>query len=186
MIIFLNGASSSGKTSLARALQEAWDGPLIYWSLDHVISQLPFSYTGEGEYSKEGFELVSTAIVAREHGYALNDLSAAYIGQISGLGYDIVVDYVLLEETMLRPFVDNFREIEVCFVGIDCQEDVIARRNEARKDRAPGLSVPQRQSVHFCRSLYDLELDSTEKSPQALAHILLNHIGSVPTTKGLA
>ena len=92
MIIFLNGASSSGKTSLARALQEAWDGPLIYWSLDHVISQLPFSYTGEGEYSKEGFELVSTAIVAREHGYALNDLSAAYIGQIRGLGYDIVVD----------------------------------------------------------------------------------------------
>lgn len=184
MIIFLNGASSSGKTSLARALQEAWDGPLIYWSLDHVISQLPFSYTGEGEYSREGFELVNSAIVAREHGCALNDLSATYLSQICGVGYDIIVDYVLLEESMLRPFIEDFREIEVCFVGVDCQEDVISRRNESRQDRAPGLSVVQRQSVHFCRSLYNLELDSSEKSPQELAKILLEHIGSVPLEKG--
>ena len=33
MIIFLNGASSSGKTSLARALQDSWGDPLLCWSL---------------------------------------------------------------------------------------------------------------------------------------------------------
>ena len=186
MIIFLYGASSSGKTSLARVLQKACDGPLIYWSLDHGISQLPFAYTGEGEHSSAGFELVNSAIVARDHGYALNELSAAYVAQIGGLGYDIVVDYVLLEETMLKPFLESFREIDVCFVGVHCREDVMARRNEAREDRAPGLSVSQGQSVHFCRSLYNLELDSSEKSPHVLAQILLEHMACVPTTKGLA
>ena len=185
MIIFLNGASSSGKTCLARALQDVWDGPLIYWSLDHVISQLPFSYTGKGEYSREGFELVDSAIVVRDHGYALNDLSATYVRQLSTLEYDIVVDYVLLDEAMLSPFEDNFREIEVCFVGVDCRADVISRRNEAREDRAPGLSILQRQNVHFCRSRYNLELDSSEKSPQALAQTLLDHIGSAPAQKGM-
>lgn len=186
MVIFLNGASSSGKTSLARALQEVWSGPLIYWSLDHVISQLPFSYTGKGEYSREGFELIDSAVVARDHGYLLNDLSATYVRQLSALEYDIVVDYVLLDEAMLRPFEDNLREIEVCFVGVDCRVDIISRRNEAREDRATGLSISQCDSVHFCRSRYDLDLDSSENPPHVLAKILLDHINSAPLKKGLA
>ena len=59
MIVFLNGASSSGKTSLARALQANWSEPLLYWSLDMVIAQLPFAYTGKGAHAQEGFEVTA-------------------------------------------------------------------------------------------------------------------------------
>lgn len=186
MIIVINGASSSGKTSLARALQDAWEGPLLYWSLDHVISQLPFAYTGEGEHSAEGFELLNSEIVARQHGYILNELSAGYVGQVGRLGYDLVVDYVFLDETMLRPFAESLREIEICFVGVDCREDIISKRNEARKDRAKGISKMQRQNVHFCRTLYDIELDSTHSLPAVLAEKILEYLDSNPPGKGLA
>jgi chloramphenicol 3-O phosphotransferase len=91
MLILINGASSSGKTSLARSLQKLWSGPLLYWSLDQVISQLPFSYTGTGEYSTTGFEAVDSDIYVRKHGYVLNDLSVAYIVSLANAGYDVVI-----------------------------------------------------------------------------------------------
>ena len=37
MIIFLNGASSSGKTTLGRALQRLIDRPTFYFSSDQLV-----------------------------------------------------------------------------------------------------------------------------------------------------
>ena len=73
-----------------------WSGPLLYWSLDHAISQLPLSYTERGHNAVEGFELVGSEIRAGKHGYALNELSAQYVAETDRKGYDLVVDYVLL------------------------------------------------------------------------------------------
>ena len=39
-VIVLNGPSSSGKTSLARAMQAVWHGPLLHIGLDTVIGML--------------------------------------------------------------------------------------------------------------------------------------------------
>ncbi|MEV1042213.1 hypothetical protein AB0J01_37190, partial [Streptomyces sp. NPDC050204] len=33
-VIFLNGTSSAGKTTLARAIQEESDEPYLYWGID--------------------------------------------------------------------------------------------------------------------------------------------------------
>jgi len=44
-IIVLNGTSSSGKTTLVRAMQSAWPRPLLHIGLDHFINMLPFAYT---------------------------------------------------------------------------------------------------------------------------------------------
>jgi len=40
-IIFLNGTSSSGKTSLARALQRELEEPFLYYSSDTFATFLP-------------------------------------------------------------------------------------------------------------------------------------------------
>ena len=37
-IILLNGASSSGKSSLAQALQRQLDEPFWHWSIDHLLA----------------------------------------------------------------------------------------------------------------------------------------------------
>jgi chloramphenicol 3-O phosphotransferase len=185
MIILINGASSSGKTSVARALQSQWDGPLLYWSLDKVISQLPVSYTGNGGNSSEGFEILGSEIFARKHGRALNNLSAAYVASLATAGYDVVVDYIFLNEEILSPFTTELRDHALCFVGITCNQDIINARNIARNDRITGLSVSQQSSVHFCEAFYDLKIDSSETDPEALAAQINSHIQQSTFSRGI-
>jgi chloramphenicol 3-O phosphotransferase len=53
-IIYLNGPSSSGKTTLAKALQHAFDDLFLHVSIDKIISWMPEKvndWTGDGETS---------------------------------------------------------------------------------------------------------------------------------------
>ncbi|MGE3320240.1 MAG: AAA family ATPase, partial [Candidatus Berkiella sp.] len=38
MIIFLNGTSSVGKSTLARAIMRQSERPFIYYSIDHLVN----------------------------------------------------------------------------------------------------------------------------------------------------
>jgi chloramphenicol 3-O-phosphotransferase len=136
MIILINGASSSGKTSLARALQAGWEGPLLHWSL-------------------------------------------------ADAAYDLVVDYLFLNEDLLLPFTDSLRSHQLCFVGLNCDEDLLAKRNLERRDRASRLAVAQQSSIHFCQQFYDLSLDSSQESPEELARVLLDFLGCHTMSKGI-
>src|SRR5215210_7269944 len=40
-VIFLNGTSSAGKSSIAKILQETMDGYFIHTGIDHFIERLP-------------------------------------------------------------------------------------------------------------------------------------------------
>jgi len=193
MIIFINGASSSGKTSLARALQEKWSRPLLYCSLDAVIAQLPFALTGEGSEAVDGFplNLIRTPEGSRPSigvgsiGRDLIDLSAQYVASIAGCGYDVVVDYVLLDDRMYEAFRKKLAHVETVFVGVICNSETLNQRESARGDRALGLSEQQENSVHFCRSQYDLELESTTRSPAQLASVIIRYVIDSEITLGL-
>jgi chloramphenicol 3-O phosphotransferase len=52
-IIFLNGASSSGKSTLARFLQEALAEPFLYVSSDHLVASgmLPARRDPQGAFA---------------------------------------------------------------------------------------------------------------------------------------
>ena len=173
MIILLNGASSSGKTTLGRALQDLWAGPLIYLSLDGVISQLPFRYTGAGSHSSEGFRVAGAEAQVGDHGYRLNKLYADYAVSLCDSGYDVVIDYVFLDAQLLEPFKKGLAAHDVYFIGVKCNEDTIGQRNDARHDRVSGLSISQQSTVHFCEHLYDMELDSSRIKAEDLARRVL-------------
>ena len=49
-VIYLNGASSSGKTTIARGLQESLDEPYMHLTVDGYLHQLPGKYLADGEY----------------------------------------------------------------------------------------------------------------------------------------
>lgn len=189
MIIFINGASSSGKTSLARALQEQWSGPLTYWSLDSVISQLPYRYTGSGADANEGFPLTATPDGAHEIGVGvtglkLNQLSAQYLQSLAASGFDIVADFVLLNEAVLAPYQAALAQIPLLFVGLYCDPAALYQRNQQRADRAAGLSQRQQETVHFCAAQYDLRLDSTVHSSSELCAALTSHLTATRVTPG--
>ncbi len=47
-IIVLNGTSSSGKSSIAHALQQTLDEPFLHFDCDQFKGMLPLNRTGEG------------------------------------------------------------------------------------------------------------------------------------------
>lgn len=55
-IIYLNGPSSVGKTTLAKAIQEAFEEPFLHMSFDKVIGLMPQKMNNwTGGYASSGF-----------------------------------------------------------------------------------------------------------------------------------
>ncbi len=185
MIVLVNGASSSGKTSLCRELQQRWPSPLVYCSIDQVIANLPFAYTGQGTHAQLGFGVQGSEIQVGEHGYAVNLAEVVRIQHLHEQNYDIVVDYVMLDERLFAAFVEGLREYPLYFVGLFCAPEQLAERNINRDDRIAGLSLAQQQSVHFCRASYDLELSSSDHTAAELADLVLAGLSAVPATTGI-
>ena len=57
-VIFLNGASSSGKTSIGKALQDILDQPYLLLGLDTMFQTVPPRWAGGtlGVFRQQGFE----------------------------------------------------------------------------------------------------------------------------------
>jgi chloramphenicol 3-O phosphotransferase len=194
LIIFLNGASSAGKSSIVRELQSRWNGPLIYLSLDAVISQMPFQYTGDGALSEKGFPLIQQKVngktcvkaMSGEYGYKLNEIYALHAKATVEAGFDVVIDYVLLDKEMLSPFKYAFIDLEVCFVGVRCDSEELNRRNLMREDRIDGLSVAQDNTIHFCQNAYDLTVNSTNDYAGLLSQIIMDHVSEKTIGHGIS
>lgn len=123
--------------------------------------------------------------MAGDHGMALNALSANYVCNLADAGYDLVVDYLFLNEEFLLPFRDSLRNHQLCFVGLNCDENLLAKRNLDRRDRVSRLALAQQSSIHFCRQYYDLSLDSSRDSSEELVSKLLDFLGRHTMSKGI-
>ena len=186
MIILLNGPSSSGKTSIARALQSAWDTPLVYLALDTIIGMLPFAYTGTGPRAQEGFHLFEhseegetlTGYRMGALGRQLNQKLAGLTADIARDGLDVVVDHVLIDVESIRPFLTALPLQDSYLVGVNCELDELRRREQSRGDRMLGLARFQHIRVHWMRDYYDLEVDSFDGSPDVLASAIIARVHS--------
>lgn len=184
--ILLNGASSSGKTSLARALQGMWPGPLAHVGIDTIISMLDPAYTGGGAKADLGFPLVSElngseAVMRFEMGPVgriLNSRLAAFAAGLNSDGVDVVIDHVLIDDDAVRPFARSLDPVSTHFIAVRCDASVALERERARGDRATGLVRDQLERVHAGARWYDHELDSTHTPSSVLADQLMEACAS--------
>lgn len=54
-IVFLNGCGSSGKSSIAKAIQTLSKTPWLHVGIDTFIDMLPEKFWGNGKYAKQGY-----------------------------------------------------------------------------------------------------------------------------------
>ena len=149
-IILLNGASSSGKTTLARAVLCRIDTPFWHISIDHLRDSgvLPRERIRRGEFDWRamrepffvGFE---TSLVA----YAR-------------AGNDLVVEHIMESEAWLARIVGILAGLDVFFVGVNCPLDELERREQARGDRKIGDARRDFFAIHRGCD-YDVEVEST-------------------------
>ena len=151
-VIFLNGTSSSGKSSIAAELLELLPGPYFSLSRDAVNSMR--SRTRTPEFGTPEFDVVFDRTVLGYH-RMLAGLAAA--------GNGVIADHVLRPH-WLADCVEVLREQEVTFVGVHCPLPELQRRERARGDRPPGLAERQFPVVH-AHGDYDFECDTSVFRP---------------------
>lgn len=194
MIIMLNGVSSSGKSSIARALQDSWHTPLLHVGVDTFIDMMPARFCGEGEEARYGLRFVEVQtqdgpVVEIHSGPYAKRLFAGMIGAIGALARarnDIILDEVLFGDDMLKEYVHELRGQTVYFVAIHCPLEIVEQRERERGDRFLNSAKAQFPLVHGPTRHYDLQLDSSLSSPQQLADHIKTSIANTPDPQGFA
>jgi chloramphenicol 3-O phosphotransferase len=149
-IILVNGASSSGKSTLCAGLQASLDAPFWHYSIDHIRTAgvLPWRRIDAGEFSWpdmrpaffEGFHRCLPALAAA--------------------GNNLIVEHIVETAAWMSRLVQLLATIDVFFVGLHCPLAELERRERQRGDRRDGEARQDHAIVHSFGT-YDMEIDST-------------------------
>ena len=157
--IVLNGASSAGKTSIARAMQEIWPAPLIHASLDSFTDVFRWSAIRGEEVRRE----CHTYGVASFHDY---------LSRAAASGFPLVVDHVFEQQTWYESTLEALKRLPTLVVGVRCPIDILEDREMRRNDRKAGMARWQHLRVHEGKR-YDLEVDTKAVSAAECASVIL-------------
>lgn len=168
-VILLNGASSSGKSSVGRALQRALDGPWFLFPVDALGAMR------STEHARSLDEVEVEAMLRRTRlGYH------RAVAAVASVGNDVIMDYPLSERWRLDDLLDVLEGFDVTLVDVRCSPDELDRRERARGDRPVGLARSQDTSRHDDR---DIAVDTTTASPEACATAIAAELAALDRGK---
>lgn len=160
-VIVLNGTSSSGKSSVAAALQERLEGPWLHSEMDVFARMLPSRYQ----------------VTPARWGPLLNGSFAA-VAALARAGNNVIFDLVLPPSAKqdLAAVLDG---VPTVFIGVLCERRVAEEREARRADRAVGLVTKQIDIVHR-ECDYDFTVETSGAAPDEVADQIARrlHAGS--------
>lgn len=156
-IIVINGASSSGKTSLASELLPLLPTAHFLMSVDDFNAM-----RARRELTGPELEVVLRRTRAGFH---------RAVAAMAQAGNDVVVDLVLSEEWRWLDCVRVFAGVDVLFVGVKCDLRELERRESTRADREPGLARRQWHRVHL-HDDYDVVVETDKVSAREAARAI--------------
>ena len=155
-IIFLNGVSSSGKTTLAKALQEKLSEPFYHLSNDTFCYMSPDKFI-----DIDMGETYDRALKGMYH----------TIKAFSDIGINVIVDDVLLKKgyDRLGECVRLLRYYDALFVHVVCSDlEELRRREKQRGDRGIGQGESQLPQLNP-QDTYDITVDTHKNSTEECA-----------------
>lgn len=160
-IIFLHGASSSGKSTIARALQARIEKPFWHISIDHLrdAGVLPLERFRKGDFA---WADARTAFFDGFH---------ASLAAYTNAGNNLILEHILDTEGWMETLRRILAPHDVFFVAVHCPLPLLIGREAERADRAPGSAQRDFETIHAGRR-YDLELNS-EDGPETNVDVLL-------------
>jgi chloramphenicol 3-O phosphotransferase len=168
-IILLNGASSSGKSSIGRALQEVLPDPWFLFPVDSLGAMRSSDHTGgvdDGE--------IDALLRQTRMGYH------RAVAGLASVGNDVVMDYPLSEPWRLADLLKVLDGFDVTLVDVRCSPAELDRRERARGDRPAGLARSQQVFVHDDR---DIVVDSTNATPEGCARTIATELTALGLSK---
>ena len=168
-VILLNGPSSSGKSSVGRAMLPLLDEPWFFVPVDVVSGmrstayRLPLDDAG-----------VHALLTRTRRGYHRT------VAALASAGNHVIMDYPLSEPWRLADLLVVLDGYDVTLVDVVCSPDELERRERVRGDRPVGLAASQAVFEHADR---DLTIDTTTSSPEECAASIVSRLDTLSRPK---
>jgi chloramphenicol 3-O phosphotransferase len=133
-IIFINGTSSSGKSSIVRALQDLLVEPYFEAGIDKFIWILPERYLDRPFWD----DVLGLADRAGVVGRNLVRGMHSAIQALSKAGCKVIADHVLVEPSWAKECGVVFSSMPASLIGVHCPLEVLEQREHSRKNRTLG------------------------------------------------
>ncbi|WP_312106519.1 AAA family ATPase [Lachnoclostridium sp.] len=147
-IIYLNGVSSAGKTTLSKTLQERLTEPYYYMSMDTFMYMTPEKFINNDCDENEGIWLQS--IINMYH----------TIKMYSDMGYNTIVDDVFVDDYLPLKMLEILHDYPALFVQVTCPLEELQRREKERGNRDIGLAESQLPDLYPIDKTYDITVDT--------------------------
>jgi chloramphenicol 3-O phosphotransferase len=169
-IILLNGASSSGKSSIGRALLPLLPDPWFLVPVDGISGMRATVHRRTLDDDE-----IDEMLIRTRKGYH------RVVAALVSVGNDVIMDYPLSEQWRLDDLLDVLRGYDVTLVEVRCAPEELALREQSRGDRPIGLAVSQ--TTVYAHDAYDIAVDSTSADPHTCATAIAGALDSVPSPK---
>jgi chloramphenicol 3-O phosphotransferase len=169
-VILLDGASSSGKSSIGRALLRVLAGPWFLFPIDALGAMRSTHHPRALDDDEIDAMLRRTRL-----GYH------RAVAALACVGNDVIMDYPLSEPWRLTDLLDVLDGYDVTLVDVRCSPAELDRRERARGDRPAGLA--RSQSHIHAQGDNDIVVDTTSTSPDACARTIATELAALAAPK---
>ena len=167
--VVLNGTSSSGKTTIARAFQEAaLPRVFLNFSIDSILYALPPSAVTRITAGADIADLRLPELVRAFY---------ACTKQLLDLGHDLIIDHAVTAQYHADLLQEATGAHDVVLVGLDCPIEILRDRERLRADRRLGMAERQAKSIHTLLT-YDVFIDTSTVAPEEAARRILGTLES--------
>ncbi len=187
-VIILNGASSSGKSSIAKQLQALLPSPYLHLGIDTFIAMMPeqTNSLSAPDNKNSGFYWQTTQVDGKsslriqsgEYGLLVNRAYHSTVKHLVANDLKVIVDDVMNggeEQSSWRAALDGCRCV---YVGVFCELDELERREIERGDRSVGSAREQVQRVHHGVQ-YDVTVSTSAASAQECAQQIVTYVNGL-------
>lgn len=165
-VILLNGTGSSGKTTIAKQLQEEIKIQYLNFSIDSILYSLP----------KSDLALMMKGEEITREGYDYSQLQKAYHSCIPSLldsGCRIIIDNAWINKNVIDDLLNILSPYSTFIIGVYCDLNVANEREKERGDRAIGLAAYEYPLVHKHFN-YDFTIDTSNNDPSNSCRLIMN------------
>ncbi|HXW34556.1 MAG TPA: hypothetical protein VEJ87_08245 [Acidimicrobiales bacterium] len=186
-LVILNGASCSGKTTIATAFRDQRAAVGDFWlstGIDDYIAKVPAEWRAvgaeKGRFAANGvrFEATQEGMEVRVGCVGRRLFSAYQSGVVAAVraGLNVIVDELVIDKRSWDDWTMAIGDLDHVWVGVRCSLKVLEERERTRPHQYAGLARGQAASVHrFAR--YDFELDTTAKTKGESLSDLVRQLG---------
>ena len=157
--IVLNGTTSSGKSSIAKAIQKASSEPFLHIPLDSIVDMFRWDAI-QGEALRRECHSLG---ISNFHRILPILMSSRFPG---------VIDHVFARDEWYDDCLSALDSQPVLLVGVHCPLEVLRTREKGRGNRRIGLAEKQFPLVHRNKT-YDIEVDTSTHSSEKCASDIL-------------